>query len=436
MIQKKNVNKIKIAVCMIVTSNYAFSVATTAQGVIENNKDYDFIFYIYHNGIKKEDKNILDKILINTVYIDFSDDFFHNSVRNLLKNEYEKINIQKLLDTRKFYFIGKVCCLELLKFNSNVLYLDTDLLIQGSLHDIFKNKGVSWRPAFALARKKLSTITTSKVFFNQIPTDYTAPNAGVMFFTDDIPYEKMLAECYLVLQNYHHEMRADLDEAVIAWACYKYDVKINKLEYKYNQWAYSTNKNTIISHTIGNINFWDANFRKIIFNEWNKYYNNWLQLGGSSCESVPKDIAYIKEASDIGKLALTFEHMLFWEKFYQQLDSSYPENLYRSGPMAESYSKLLIRNIPKYIHYEIEVVDLTGNPKIVVKFFVKNKKALTSKIYNDLLEFFSNKNFYIVNRTDFLEISSKPVNTKFASSMLHELCLIIESEFPELYQKF
>lgn len=418
---------------MIVTHNYAFSIATTAQGLLENNSEHDFIFYILHDGINIKDKEALKSLLVNVVFIDFSNAFFHQAIGNVLQADYDFSKVQSLLDTRKFYFIAKVYSLELLKKHDSVLYLDTDLLIQGSLSQVFNTKGVAWRGATASAKDKLSTIQSNKDYFSSIPSEYSAPNAGVMFFSRDIPYEDMIYECYWVLQNYHLEMRADLDEAVIAWSCYKYKVNLKTLNYKYNQWSYSANDQSIILHAIGNINFWDTNFRQIIFYNWSIYYKKWIDLGGSEFKTIAKDSHYLNNFNERGKLALTFEYMLFWEQFYQNLDGRFPEKLYRSGPVAKEYSKLLIRGVPKHTHYEVGVHSLGGQGWVVVKFFVKQSSVLKTKLFLEMTEYLAETDFHIVDRGDMLEICSQPVSVNSASSSLYKLSSLIDEKFPQLY---
>ncbi|MDM1340756.1 glycosyltransferase [Acinetobacter pseudolwoffii] len=396
----------EIAVCLFATHDYAFSVATTCFGLLEHNSKNDFKFFIMHDGIVDKDQEILKSILKNIDFIKFDSDFFHKISQESLRERYSESKISELLKNRQSYFIGKVYSLALLERYEKVLYLDTDLLIRGSLQSVFELQGVSWRNATAKAYQKLGK-AINQLEFKDINKNFSAPNAGLMFFTSDIPYKEMLAECFWVFQEYHELLRNDIDEAVISWSTYKFNVPKNELDYKFNQWLYHADDQTVVCHAIGKIKFWTANFRKAIFSEWNDYYQKWLNLGGTQCNAEVEDVKYLSSATGAGELARCCENIIFWEKVYIAMGARIPENLYRSGPMAKTYSQLFIKGVSKKIHYEISMATPGKSNSAKIHFFIKDKNAFKHECFLQFSIALESTRFEILQRKDMFVVSSK-----------------------------
>lgn len=426
--------KKKIAVCMIVTGDYAFSIATTAQGLLKHHKNYDFKFHIYHDGISDSDQILLKSLLKDVEYHLFDNEYYHQQSKVILADQYDQDKTQNLLDARKFYFIGKIFALSLLAKHSDVLYLDTDLLIVNKMDHVFSLKGVAWRESVSSAYTKLGKLQDHPYFYAlSIDQKYSAPNAGVMWFTNEISYKEMLRECLWMLQEHHTSLRGDLDEAVISWACFKYKVNLTILDEIYNHWLHFANNKSVVLHAIGNINFWEANFRKLIFPEWLEYYNHWLKLGGSNSLKQTIDQHYLKDSDGRGQLARTMEYMLFWEGLYSKLGEKLPHSLYRSGPLATSYSQLFIRGLPKYIHYELGI---TGNlwAPVRLKFFVKHAQLFNTTKFNEIEKYIENSPYMISPRRDFFEIYGNPLKLDQVEAALPEFMKLLEKISPDFYQ--
>ena len=418
----------KIAVFLIATKDYAFSVATTCLGLLDNNRKTRFAFYILHDGMSQEDRSALTNLLGDTNFILMDRDYFHNEVKTHLASRYDRNKIESLLDKRKLYFIAKPLCLKLLNKHKKVLFLDTDLLISGSLESIFQIEGVAWRDALVKAHEKLHlAYKRHQTYFGSMPEDFSAPNAGVMCFTNQIDYNGILEECLWVLQEYHDELRSDLDEAVIAWAVHKFYGKRSSLDHNFNQYIHHANNETTITHAIGKVKFWEANYRKIIFPDWNKYYHSWIKSGGSPHNKEAKDHSYIGNDDDRGRLCRFMFRSLIWENLYNLIGGDLPSQIYRAGPVAEVYSKLFVRNISKSIHFEISIAYAGDPAKFDVSFFIKNKIIINSDLLKISDELLNKHRFIISHRTDMLQIKSLiKVNDNMVSSRLSSLLEILQ----------
>jgi len=270
----------RIAVVMYATGDYAFSVACTAQSLINENPDTSFDFFVLHDGISEGDKSALISILSNVNFIYFDGNELTNFIARSLGEEFDAQKTQSLVRSRKIYFISKVFMFSLLERYSQVLYLDTDILIVKSISDIFDHHGVSWVNARAKLSVKLHKASAEE-HFSYLPENALAPNAGLIYLNGDIPYAEITRELCLILQNYHRLIGYAIDEAAIACGVHKSGVPVHSLKKSFNRLAWESDSDTCVVHAMGRDKFWNQKIAQVAFPSWRKYYERWLDASGS-----------------------------------------------------------------------------------------------------------------------------------------------------------
>lgn len=121
-------NKSEISVCFVTDENYAKYACTTALSILKNASGSDNLhFYIIHNGLKSKTIKLFSKT-VKKARTDFIDVSEYNAKYQNLKQKAQHI-------TKTSYY--KFLIADVLKDLNKVIYLDCDIIVQNSLHELF-----------------------------------------------------------------------------------------------------------------------------------------------------------------------------------------------------------------------------------------------------------------------------------------------------------
>ena len=117
-----------------INNNYVPYCLTTICSICENNKSEQISFYILNTDISEQNKSIINTFLSNYSNCSISYILLTNTI-------YTTFPINQKNQTNKYISIEtyfRLFLTEILPTNINkVLYLDSDLIIRGSLHDLY-----------------------------------------------------------------------------------------------------------------------------------------------------------------------------------------------------------------------------------------------------------------------------------------------------------
>lgn len=259
--------KKELAIIFPSTGNMTFAMANAMLGIKKHSPDLKADIIIFEQGIYEKDKKILNQIMpckfIEYIFpIKDTSNFDQVRFNRFTQMTFSRYECFKLLDEYK-----------------KVMWMDTDILIQGDITPML-NYGDKTGIAFAPEPYPLWSLFTDKVWGNY-DTDVNFFNAGIFIISNKLPnYTKITDWCYEATKEYAPILHLQ-DQAILNLMFQEFNLEIESMDKKYNR--YPTDKlakKSTILHAYSSEKFWNFwNFR-----EWNQNYNQWLKMGGSKYE--------------------------------------------------------------------------------------------------------------------------------------------------------
>ncbi|MBQ3835324.1 MAG: hypothetical protein II816_07420 [Elusimicrobia bacterium] len=268
-----NQNK-KTAIVFAINDLYSFCLYVSIRSLIKNSPllldESDIIIYTYDISTKNKDTL---KTLDNVKIIEYT---FPLPIKQT-----------KLIKAFSLASFARYECFNLLNKYEKVIYLDSDILVQKELLSIFnliKNTGIG------LIKEK-----TNVEMFSQRIGNYdlnkTMFNSGFIVLSNKlkefIDLEKIVDFCYKATTKYSQYLLLP-DQAIINYAIQHFNINPTKLEMIYNMPASLSSrilKKSVIIHSTGHRKFWNYYY----FDEFYKYYTQWIKKGGTPIDYIRKD---------------------------------------------------------------------------------------------------------------------------------------------------
>lgn len=258
-------SKGNVAIVLSGTSNLAFAMANVLIGVQKHSPDFATTFIIYQQGMSTLDRECLSKIA-TCRFIEYAG---HASINKLPTTD--NINKYSIMSFAIFEIFS------LLKEYTNVIYLDADLLIQKDISGI-----INYGPAaMGSGRLTVNEACGAEVLPNN--TKLIAKSSGVVIINDQLPnHEKLTEACYQHTAALWNTLVFP-DQAILNLVLHLNNSKINDLPLTYNCGKIHKNlHDAAVVHTQGGKSkFWNNGVSNIMFPEWNRNNNMWLNLGGT-----------------------------------------------------------------------------------------------------------------------------------------------------------
>ena len=262
----------KIAIVFAITGNYSFCLYISICSLLKNSpllaKQADIIVYV--NNISDRDRNAL-KTIKNLKIIDYS-----------FPLKMQETNVVKYFSIASF---ARYECFNMLNIYEKIIYLDSDILVQKELLNVFdfiNDTGIglikekTWTDAFS---NKINLYNTKEKMFN----------SGFFILSNKLKknYKEITNFCYEKTVEYIENLYLP-DQAIINYAIQYFNLIPTALESVYNTPASLSRKilnNAVIIHSTGNRKFWNYYY----FDEWYKYYNEWIKNNGTPIDAVRRD---------------------------------------------------------------------------------------------------------------------------------------------------
>lgn len=276
--------KKKIAVLLAGNKKIDFMLANTLIGLKKHNDeliDRIFIYYDYdeETRAKLELINPLKITHIAYSYENFCEDFFKATG---LKPD--KLPIAN--DTRFTHLIyAKFHCFDYLNDYDFVLWLDSDILVQGSFEgDLPFNCDIK----FQKGQQRQITNYLKKAFnaLSVEPKYLAKPNGGVIFLNSSIlqkSSENLSKECFkIVAKCYELDILKEVamsDELPFGVLLYELGLDFKVLEFA-NVFPYDLRNShqTSIIHAVSASKFFSSSFASLLFREWFVNHKEWCEL--------------------------------------------------------------------------------------------------------------------------------------------------------------
>ncbi|WP_366559238.1 glycosyltransferase [Campylobacter sp.] len=237
------------------------------------------IFYIFHDGFSFDEQKIMENIVQNKQikFILFTQEDFAKAI----KNQVEQKDISNLSFIKRWTHMA-FARFEAFKFLHEcqcIIYLDFDILLLKDISELYKLKEQDYHFGARLGK----TLLNVALPLEKSHQDKYAYQTGILVFTDNI---KKPLKYYDFIYSYLSRNSCNLqDQGVFSLMVLKYNLKVKDLKDKYTgSTHYLTNimQNASIVHASGTNNrFWNDLLCNKTWPQWQKYYEQWLKLGGS-----------------------------------------------------------------------------------------------------------------------------------------------------------
>ena len=267
-----NQNK-KTAIVFAVNDLYAFCLYVSICSLIKNSPELvrqsDIIIYLY--DVSEANKKALSTLNVKIVDYNFP----------------LPITEAKAIKTFSLASFARYECFNLLNEYKNVIYLDSDILVQKELStcfDLIKDSGIGLikektNIELFIQKEKVENFDTTKTIFN----------SGFFILGNNLKldFNEMADFCYK--ETVKHSQNVYLpDQAILNLAFQHFNIVPTSLEMIYNTPASlstKTLKKATIIHFTGHRKPWNYYY----FDEFYKYYKQWIINGGTPIDKIRKD---------------------------------------------------------------------------------------------------------------------------------------------------
>ena len=275
----------KIAIVFAMNDTYTFCAYVSIKSLLKNSpslsEQADII--VYTNSLNS-DKKVL-KTIGNIKIIDY-----------VFPLEIEKTRTVKHFSLLSF---ARYECFNLLSTYEKIIYLDSDILVQKELLNVFdliKDSGIG------LIKEKVKVEVCTKNLIEDIDLSQKMFNSGFIVLTNKLKldFKEVTNFCYIQTIKYIKNLYLP-DQAIINLAIKHFSIEPSCIPMTFNTPASLSTKilnNATIIHSTGHRKFWNYYY----FDEWYKYYKQWIHNGGSPIDEVRKDSKIYKYLLD--KLSL------------------------------------------------------------------------------------------------------------------------------------
>lgn len=262
----------KTAIVFATNDVYAFCLYVSICSLIKNSpelvKQSDIILYLY-------DVADANKKALSTLNVKIIDYVFPLQIKQQTK-------VIKHFSLASF---ARYECFNLLDNYESVIYLDSDILVQKELlhtFDLIKDTGIG------LIKEKTNVDLFTQEIENYDKTK-TMFNSGFFVLSNKFKSNRkeIVDFCYKQTVKYSQFLLLP-DQAILNLALQQFNITPTSLEMIYNTPASLSTKilkNAMIIHSTGHRKFWNYYY----FDEFYKYYKQWIINGGTPIDSVRKD---------------------------------------------------------------------------------------------------------------------------------------------------
>ncbi len=257
------------AVVFGLTADHTFAVACVMQDLKKVSPNLVDEVVIIHDGIKDNDKKILESILpCRFIIYDFP-----------LKS-HRVLEAKSVQHFTKMVFT-KFECLSLLQYYKNVVWMDYDIVIKSDISELFLHSdiGIKMMPGGLTVRGQLLKDVS----------DYNMTSEGIcsslLVFQDHLKcYMEMYNFCYDSLEKYAPVLYMP-EQAIFDFMIQQFKlspIPLNRNIYSPHPTDLINARSAKIIHSYGQTKFWNG----INDKQWNKNYDFWLSLGGTPYKHV------------------------------------------------------------------------------------------------------------------------------------------------------
>lgn len=256
-------NKKNTAIVMSATSNMAFAMGTILLNLKEVSPNFADEVFIFSDGyISKKDKKIMNSIYPTTC-IKYEPPISDEVLSQIPTGEYFSPLV-----------LAKYECFKLLKEFKNVVFLDYDQVIKDNLNELTSNPELNCM---------MVATEDTKCNFEEPIFDYDMEKVGfgtnVFVVKDTLDYNKIYNFLYEKTIKYASKLKLP-EQAIMSIMLQEFGIEPVTLGSYCIHPVFSSEElqeKAKVIHCFGPKKFWNG----VDYEPWEKYYKQWLSLGGS-----------------------------------------------------------------------------------------------------------------------------------------------------------
>lgn len=405
--------KKELGIAIISTSKFLFSVGAVLTNLKDINFKYDGFHILSCDLTEDEMKPFIEtwgaKFELYSLK-EFEKEFDIQNRSHAYLNGVNKL-------THLIYI--KYRLLKLLEFYKKILIIDADVLFTSAdFSSLFKLKGIAWRASNAIKDRYGKSIFDSfpyhdirKELSREFGTiDYTTCNAGLIYATDDIDYNKCITVGDMFLKKYYQNFWV-LDEVVFPYLVHSVIGEdnltlLNIREYNIRTFNYKDYSKFI--HFFGGPKPWSSLNEQLLFPKWKEYYLEFIKhYHGCTTE------LYTDFSSDISEKYKEELYKQYWNNLLSMDSFVLPDCLKFNYKVGRKHNYLIF-DYKKDMYFEFVTSLYTS--QVYIGFWFKN-----TKLINGLVKTFCNqlvekdaKLFSVKNDSKGLYIYTEKMNIELA----------------------
>ena len=262
----------KVAVVFSITNNLMFAVANVIYAIEKYSPNFVDNYFVFLDSYA--DASDMERVQVLSDY--------KTRFRLLDQSQYQKNKENINMPKYSIMCFGIFESFILLKQYNNVIFLDPDLLVQADISGILSDSYIKMSHGRLSIEQALGRVLPEE----QIIHGKKAFNSGVVVLNSNLlrlaDPEKIYSDC-IKYTNLFWDTLVFPDQAILSFVLYKNQIPIDLLDWKYNSTIMGRKNfwDSKIIHSVGGKSkFWNNGITNLMFSEWNRNHQKWLDLGG------------------------------------------------------------------------------------------------------------------------------------------------------------
>ena len=279
----------KVAVVLASDDRQAFALANVIIGLKKYNEALISRIFIYHD-IRKETQDKLSRLWSDRI------EFIHwpnSSFLQELGSPVEGLDFSRY----PHFIYAKFHIFDYLDRYDHVLWMDSDMLVRGSLQPLLAEADCAWRYGD-------ETIAMRYIKKMQIPSKgkkLAKPNGGFILLNSSNIIRKagpeaLRKECYAIMRSAFEQgvlhNTDQSDEMPFGILQYKYGFSVTESRPVANVFPREVTSESMVIHALGDLKFWKSSVCFFLFPEWYEHHRQWLALCPEDGDKLTLDGRY------------------------------------------------------------------------------------------------------------------------------------------------
>ena len=270
----------KKAIVLGITADHAFAAGTALASILAHDAAFDADVVIFHDGLPRDQEAAFRTLWPRCLFRTFN----RASVSAQLRVTGDHARMARFLAKYSPLVMAKLDLPDLLDAYTKVVWLDADIMVQGSLGPIWEFDCLAWRPLpkGAFARREAAIAAFSD---RRLDPDVPLLNGGVIGVARGFIERGGSAAIIRDLAREFADRAPPFQFDEMPWylAAASLGLPVTRLPLRFNHPVGSAGaEDAVVVHAIGAQKFWNAESLLRRFPDWSLHQARWVACGGKA----------------------------------------------------------------------------------------------------------------------------------------------------------